>query len=78
MNAHPHKAGPRGVVHNGIIENFPGARAELAEAGYAPESQTDTETVALLVHQAMDGGATRWSRASASAAARRLCALLPL
>ncbi|TGD42142.1 glutamine--fructose-6-phosphate transaminase (isomerizing) [Pseudotabrizicola sediminis] len=58
VNAHPHKAGPVAVVHNGIIENFRELREELAAAGYAQESQTDTETVALLVHQAMEGGAT--------------------
>ena len=57
-NAHPHKAGPVAVVHNGIIENFRDLRAELASAGYAQESETDTETVALLVQRAMDGGAT--------------------
>ncbi|NEX44633.1 glutamine--fructose-6-phosphate transaminase (isomerizing) [Pseudotabrizicola algicola] len=57
VNAHPHKAGPVAVVHNGIIENFRELREELAAAGYAQESQTDTETVALLVQQAMDGGA---------------------
>ncbi len=56
-NAHPHKAGPVAVVHNGIIENFRELREELAAAGYAQESQTDTETVALLVRQSMDGGA---------------------
>ncbi|MDP2083030.1 MAG: glutamine--fructose-6-phosphate transaminase (isomerizing) [Pseudotabrizicola sp.] len=58
INAHPHKAGPVAVVHNGIIENFRELREELAGAGYAQESQTDTETIALLVQQAMDGGAT--------------------
>lgn len=57
VNAHPHKAGPVAVVHNGIIENFRELREELAAAGYAQESQTDTETVALLVRQAMDAGA---------------------
>ncbi len=55
-NAHPHKAGPVAVVHNGIIENFRDLRAELAEAGYAQESQTDTETVALLAQRFMDEG----------------------
>ncbi len=55
-NAHPHQAGPVAVVHNGIIENFRELREELKAAGYLPESQTDTETVALLVRQAMEGG----------------------
>ena len=58
VNAHPHKAGPVAVVHNGIIENFRDLREDLAAAGFAQESQTDTETVALLVRQAMERGAT--------------------
>ncbi len=55
-NAHPHKAGPVAVVHNGIIENFRDLRAELSENGYAFESETDTETVALLLKMHMDRG----------------------
>ncbi len=57
-NAHPHRAGSVAVVHNGIIENFRDLRAELAADGYAHESDTDTETVALLAKRALDGGAT--------------------
>jgi glutamine---fructose-6-phosphate transaminase (isomerizing) len=57
-NAHPHRAGSVAVVHNGIIENFRDLRAELAADGYAQESDTDTETVALLAKRALDGGAT--------------------
>ncbi|MEY4984953.1 MAG: hypothetical protein RIR62_3219 [Pseudomonadota bacterium] len=57
-NAHPHKAGPVAVVHNGIIENFRDLRAELAAAGYVQESETDTETVALLAQMHLDRGAT--------------------
>jgi glucosamine--fructose-6-phosphate aminotransferase (isomerizing) len=57
-NAHPHKAGPVAVVHNGIIENFRDLRAELGEAGYAFESETDTETVALLAQLCIDRGMT--------------------
>ena len=55
-NAHPHRAGPVAVVHNGIIENFRDLREELAAAGYRQESQTDTETVALLAQMFMDRG----------------------
>ncbi|ABN76274.1 glutamine--fructose-6-phosphate transaminase (isomerizing) [Cereibacter sphaeroides] len=55
-NAHPHRAGPVAVVHNGIIENFRDLRAELAEAGFAFETQTDTETVALLTQMHMARG----------------------
>lgn len=56
-NAHPHKAGPVAVVHNGIIENFRELRAELEAAGYAAQSETDTETVALLAQRELDDGA---------------------
>jgi glucosamine--fructose-6-phosphate aminotransferase (isomerizing) len=57
-NAHPHKAGAVAVVHNGIIENFRDLRAELSAAGLAFESETDTETVALLTRLHMDRGMT--------------------
>lgn len=55
-NAHPHQAKDVAVVHNGIIENFRELRAELAEAGIACQTETDTETVALLTQHHMDGG----------------------
>ncbi|MGV9640463.1 glutamine--fructose-6-phosphate transaminase (isomerizing) [Streptomyces sp. NPDC004822] len=50
-NAHPHldNAGRVAVVHNGIIENFAGLRAELAERGHDLASETDTEVVAHLL-----------------------------
>ena len=57
-NAHPHHAGPVAVVHNGIIENFRELRAELADAGYNVQTETDTETVALLAQRYMDDGAS--------------------
>ncbi|WP_137699920.1 glutamine--fructose-6-phosphate transaminase (isomerizing) [Marimonas lutisalis] len=55
-NAHPHRAGPVAVVHNGIIENFRDIRADLAEKGIHFSTETDTETVALLVQYYMDQG----------------------
>ncbi|GHC58093.1 glutamine--fructose-6-phosphate transaminase (isomerizing) [Neogemmobacter tilapiae] len=55
-NAHPHKAGPVAVVHNGIIENFRELRNELTAAGYVFESETDTETVALSLQMQIDRG----------------------
>ena len=55
-NAHPHRAGPVAVVHNGIIENFRELRSELAAAGLGFESDTDTETVALLTRLHMERG----------------------
>jgi glutamine---fructose-6-phosphate transaminase (isomerizing) len=56
LNAHPHKAGSVAVVHNGIIENFRDLRQELLAAGLSFESETDTETVALLTKLHMDSG----------------------
>ena len=57
-NAHPHRAGPVAVVHNGIIENFRDLRAELREHGLEFVTQTDTETVALLTQHYMARGAS--------------------
>ena len=55
-NAHPHRSGPVAVVHNGIIENYKELRAELEAAGFEPQTETDTETIALLTHHLMQGG----------------------
>ncbi|SFP70744.1 glutamine--fructose-6-phosphate transaminase (isomerizing) [Tranquillimonas alkanivorans] len=55
-NAHPHRAGPVAVVHNGIIENFGELRAELSQLGYDFGTETDTETIALLAQHHMDRG----------------------
>ncbi len=49
-NAHPHRAGGVAVVHNGIIENFRELRSFLADQGVGFETDTDTETVALLAN----------------------------
>ena len=56
INAHPHKSGGVAVVHNGIIENFRELRAEMTAAGLSFESETDTETVALLMRHHLDSG----------------------
>jgi glucosamine--fructose-6-phosphate aminotransferase (isomerizing) len=48
QNAHPHARGKVAVVHNGIIENYRELRAFLAEHQMVPETETDTETVAML------------------------------
>ncbi|WP_375254921.1 glutamine--fructose-6-phosphate transaminase (isomerizing) [Yoonia sp.] len=55
-NAHPHLAGAVAVVHNGIIENFRELRAFLADKGIGYETDTDTETVALLANYHIDQG----------------------
>ena len=52
-NAHPHFSRDLiGVVHNGIIENFEALRSKLQKDGYIFTSQTDTEVIAHLIHQA--------------------------
>ncbi|MBC7132802.1 MAG: glutamine--fructose-6-phosphate transaminase (isomerizing) [Roseovarius sp.] len=70
-NAHPHRAGPVAVVHNGIIENFRELRAELAEAGIGHETETDTETVALLTQHHMAQGMAPEAAAQATIARLR-------
>ena len=56
-NAHPHLSnGEVAIVHNGIIENHDELRAELLEAGYRFDSETDTEVMVHMVHHLMKGG----------------------
>ncbi|WP_323795119.1 glutamine--fructose-6-phosphate transaminase (isomerizing) [Nisaea sp.] len=55
-NAHPHRAGRVTIVHNGIIENYQELAAELAAEGITPESETDTEIVALYFEKLLDAG----------------------
>ncbi|MEO0829281.1 MAG: glutamine--fructose-6-phosphate transaminase (isomerizing), partial [Pseudomonadota bacterium] len=55
-NAHPHASGPVAVVHNGIIENFRELREMLAERGLTQETETDTETVAMLTRWYIEQG----------------------
>src|SRR5690606_2912402 len=51
-NAHPQcSGGTIAVVHNGIIENFQALKQEVSAAGYTFESDTDTETIAHLIHR---------------------------
>ncbi|GHA11439.1 glutamine--fructose-6-phosphate aminotransferase [isomerizing] [Devosia pacifica] len=57
-NAHPHATDAVAVVHNGIIENFRALLADLAQDGYLPQTQTDTEVVALWVTRELARGAT--------------------
>ncbi|MCJ8161528.1 glutamine--fructose-6-phosphate transaminase (isomerizing) [Acinetobacter zhairhuonensis] len=52
-NAHPHVSGDVAVVHNGIIENYQELKDDLEALGYVFTSQTDTEVVAHLVHDAL-------------------------
>jgi glucosamine--fructose-6-phosphate aminotransferase (isomerizing) len=57
INAHPHLDG-RGriaVVHNGIIENYRGLRGFLESRGHRFKSDTDTETIAHLIEEYLNG-----------------------
>ena len=56
-NAHPHTdcRNEVAVVHNGIIENHAALRRELMAAGHVFRSETDTEVVAHLIEQYLDG-----------------------
>ena len=67
-NAHPHRSGAVAVVHNGIIENFRELRADLAALGMAHETDTDTETIALLANHLLTQGMTPVQAAEATIA----------
>jgi glucosamine--fructose-6-phosphate aminotransferase (isomerizing) len=51
INAHPHKAGPVIVVHNGIIENYLQLKEQLKQDGHIFKSDTDTEVIAHLTEE---------------------------
>ena len=53
INAHPHKAGPIIVVHNGIIENYLQLKEHLKKAGHIFKSETDTEVIAHLIEESL-------------------------
>jgi glucosamine--fructose-6-phosphate aminotransferase (isomerizing) len=56
-NAHPHSdcSGDLVVVHNGIIENYSSLRQELKEKGHHFASETDTEVLAHLIEENLEG-----------------------
>ena len=68
VNAHPHARGRVAVVHNGIIENYRTLREELAQHQIVPETQTDTETVAMLCNWFLDQGHSPEAAAKATIA----------
>jgi len=55
-NAHPHKAGPVAVIHNGIVENYLDLRAQLLSRGHVLKSETDTELISHLVEERIKEG----------------------
>lgn len=70
-NAHPHRAGPVAVVHNGIIENYQELKRDLRAAGYSFESQTDTEVIATLCASMLARGLSCEDAAAATIAKLR-------
>ncbi len=56
-NAHPHSdcTGDLVVIHNGIIENYHSLREELKAKGHVFSSETDTEVLAHLIEDNLDG-----------------------
>lgn len=56
VNAHPHKAGPIVLVHNGIIENYQKLRQYVTKKGHTIRSETDTELICHLIQQRMYDG----------------------
>jgi len=56
-NAHPHNSSKElFIAHNGIIENYQELRAILKKDGYSFKTETDSETVAHLIHKERKGG----------------------
>ncbi len=57
VNAHPHSdcTGDLVVVHNGIIENYNSLRQDLKDKGHRFSSETDTEVLAHLIEENLDG-----------------------
>nr|MDP9128672.1 glutamine--fructose-6-phosphate transaminase (isomerizing) [Pseudomonadota bacterium] len=57
-NAHPHTTDEVALVHNGIIENYRELREEMEKKQYRFKSETDTETIAVLLTDFLKQGLT--------------------
>jgi glucosamine--fructose-6-phosphate aminotransferase (isomerizing) len=59
VNAHPHVGGDGdglvAVVHNGVIENYTALKHQLQEQGIRFQTATDTEVIAQLIAQHLNG-----------------------
>ena len=55
-NAHPHMTSKVALVHNGIIENYQEIKEQLVNDGYQFQSDTDSETIPLLISSNLDNG----------------------
>lgn len=60
LNAHPHFTTEKTVflVHNGIVENYAELKEELRSCGHNFYSETDTEVIAHVVQQELEGECT--------------------
>ena len=59
LNAHPHLSHDCfAIVHNGIIENYETLKEELIAEGYEFSSETDSEVLVHLIHQAMQSSSS--------------------
>lgn len=62
LNCHPHRSDARNeftVVHNGIITNYRELKLVLTKRGYKFETETDTESVAVLCKYLYDSAQGR-------------------
>lgn len=58
-NAHPHiSQNTIAMVHNGIIENHEEIKVKLRDWGYKLDSETDSETIAHLIHHELKNSDT--------------------
>jgi len=75
-NAHPHGdcTGRVAVVHNGIIENHRALRERLVSGGHRLASDTDTEILAHLIEQKVNGNLEQ-AVAAALTEVRGACAI---
>jgi glutamine---fructose-6-phosphate transaminase (isomerizing) len=57
VNAHPHVGGDDlvALVHNGVIENYAVLKRQLQDEGVVFRSDTDTEVIAQLIAQNLNG-----------------------
>lgn len=55
-NSHPHYTDKVAVIHNGIIENYKEIRKMLSDKGYKFKTETDTESIAILLTYFLDSG----------------------
>ncbi len=76
-NAHPHASAKLAVVHNGIIENFRELRDELRAKGHVFSTETDSEVIAHLVTDAMQGGQGPIAAVASSLPGSRALSLSP-